>query len=201
LGNISQEANVMKKSIMTALALLVLINTLVSAQVGVGLTAGYPVGYAFAYYDEYGELPSPPPIFWGATVKWKPSALLVDSGVGICGIETVYLLYGYVDLGVAFDLWIFRFGLGGGFDMVSLHVPGYPGYSAIGPSARTSLDIKLGPVTVGASVAFPIDIIAAILGQEDLGSDYDILRYFAGHASLNVTYWYGGSPKVRTKVR
>jgi hypothetical protein len=187
----------MKKTIVFALALLALIASSGSAQVGIGFTAGYPVGYAFYYQANYHELPDPSPIFWGATVKWKHSSLLIDSGIGFWGAGSVNLSYGYVDLGVSLDLWIFRFGLAGGLDMVNISAPGYPSYAEVGPSVKTSLDLKLGPVTAGASAAFPLDVFLAFLRQEDIISSQKFIRIFAGHVSLNVVYWFGDMNKAQ----
>jgi hypothetical protein len=180
----------MKKAVLFALALLAVIAPAASAELGFGLTAGYPVGYAFYYQANYGGLPDPAPIFWGVTVKWKPSGLLVDSGIGYwdAGSSTSFL-YGYLDLGVGLDLWIFRLGLAGGVDVINVSAPGYPSYSAVGLSAKPSLEVRLGPVTVGASMAFPLDIILAVMNQENVMMGDNFLRIFAGHASLYLVYW------------
>jgi hypothetical protein len=188
----------MKKAMRIVLVLLAVIAAPVSAQVGIGLTAGYPVGYAVFYQENYGMLPDPAPLFWGATVKWKPSGVLLESGLGFWTAGSATLTYGYIDLGAALDLWILRLGIAGGIDVVNASAPGYPSESAIGLSAKPSLDLKLGPVTVGVSMAFPIDIIVSILRQEEGGvyAGDNFLRIFAGHASLNVVYWFGSEKKA-----
>jgi hypothetical protein len=189
----------MKRKIVVALVFLAVIAASASgfsapkpAEIGIGLTAGYPVGYAFYYEANYGGLPEPWPIFMGGTLRWKSGAFVAGLGVSYWPAPGVNLIYGYLDAGFAFDLWIFRFGLGGGVDVVNASVPGYPSYSAVGLSAKTSLDLKLGPVTVGVSAAFPMDLVMAALQEEG----FDFFRLFAGHASLNVVYWLGGKSRT-----
>ncbi len=164
-----------------------------SPQVGVGLNVGYPVGFVAFYTDVYGEMDRQP-IFLGATLKWRPSILIIDSGVSFWGYSGTSLMYGYLDLGLSLDLWVFRFGLCGGFDLVNASESGSTGtysYAATGFNARLSLDVKLGRITVGASLAAPIDVLMKVfVDQTGIETFADELRLFAGHASLNIVYWF-----------
>jgi len=200
----------MKKIVVVAVAILALIPASVfgfsapkPSEFGLGLTASYPVGYAFYYQANFGGLPEPWPMFWGATVKWKPGALVLDLGMsywsGFTNFDfwsgTANFIYGYLGAGFALDLWIFRFWLGGSIDVVNVSVPGDSNYSAFGVSAKTSLDLKLGPVTVGVSMAFPLDLLASMLAQGSVYEGDNLFRIFAGQASVNVVYWFGGKRK------
>jgi hypothetical protein len=47
-------------------------------------------------------------------------------------------------------------------------------------------------------MAVPIDVLLTVLvRREGISNSGDLLRLFAGHASLNVVYWFGSSSRAR----
>lgn len=154
------------------------------AETGLGLSAGYPLWAAMMYDAEFDAQA----LFAGAVVRWKPSAFLLDAGVSrwLNG----GLMLAYLDMGVCFDLWVFRFGLGGGIDLVRWSEPGWGSYSELGFNGKLNFDVKLGRVTVGVSALVPIDALLSEYPE-------DRLTIFAAQPMVNVLYWFGSSSKLR----
>jgi hypothetical protein len=190
--------------LIAALILLAAIAASGSAQVGVGITVGYSPGLA----AEMGTSSSienqyPLPLFWGVTLKYKPSLLLIDSGVSFWDFGALY--YAYLDLGLSIDLWVFRIGLSGGLDVVRFNSSQFaydsslPDYYAVGFNGRVSLDLKVEDATVGLSAGIPVDALVNALNHGTLSGPHDGLRLATAQASLNLVYWFGGTGSSRRR--
>ncbi len=193
----------MRKTL-TVLILLTAVAAAASAQVGVGITTAFPPALAAESEPSYGMEPQYTEfLFWGITLRYKPSLLLID--VGVSQWEFGGLLYGYFDLGLCLDLWVFRFALCGGVDVINfspsllLQDPSYQDYHAVGFNAKVSLDVKLGDSTVGLSAGIPLDtLVNALRTYPSLGGAlHDELRLFTAQVSLNFVYWFGGTGSSR----
>jgi hypothetical protein len=190
---------------LAALILLAAVAASGSAQVGIGMTVGYSPALA-AEMDTSSSLENqyPAPLFWGVTLRYKPSLLLIDSGVSFWDFGSLY--YGYLDLGLSIDLWVFRVGLSGGVDVVSVNPsrflddPSLPSYYAVGFNGKVGLDLKLEDATVGLSVGIPVDALVNVLRNNgSLGGTHDGLRLVTAQASLNFVYWFGGTGSSRRR--
>ena len=184
----------------TVLILLTAVDAAASAQVGVGITTAFPPALAAGSEPSYGMEPQYTEfLFWGITLRYKPSLLLID--VGVSQWQFGGLLYGYFDLGLCVDLWVFRFALCGGVDVINfspsrlLQDPSYQDYHAVGFNAKVSLDVKLWDSTVWLSAGIPLDtLVNALRNYPSLGgTTHDELRLFTAQASLNFVYWFGGT--------
>jgi hypothetical protein len=153
------------------------------AETGIGLSAGYPVYVLVDYGFE------PEALFAGVVARWKPSLFLLDAGFAF--LLGGGLTYGFLNAGLCIDLLFLRFALSAGLDFVHY---GEPGWSYLDPglNVRTSLDFKLGPVSLGVSAAVPVDVLIGFLRQEDVSSD---LRVLACQPAVNLIYWFGRSSK------
>ena len=172
----------MKKAVCVALLLLLAATAGVFAEVGVGVSAGYPVYFLMDYGFE------PEAIFAGASMRWRPSLFQLDGGFSL--MLGGGLAYGFLDAGLCFDLLFLRFALGAGVDFVSW-------YSAeLGLNLRTSLDLKFGPVSLGMSGAVPLDALLDLLRGKDISND---LRVLACQPTLNLIFWFGHSSKSRRR--
>jgi hypothetical protein len=176
-----------------------------SAQVGIGMTVGYSPGLAAemdtssSYENQY-----PAPLFWGVTLRYKPSLLLIDSGVSFWDFGSLF--YGYLDLGLSIDLWVFRIGLSGGVDVVNVNLsrllydPSLPNYYAMGFNGKVCLDLKVKDATVGLSSGIPVDaLVNALRNNGSLGGTHDGLRLVTAQVSLNLVYWFGGTGSSRRR--
>jgi hypothetical protein len=146
----------------------------------------------------------PVPLFWGVTLRYKPSALLIDSGVGVW--ELGNLSYGYLDLGLCIDVWAFRIALCGGVDAIIfnpsnfLYDPSLPIYCAVGFNGKVILELKIGDTTVGLSAGIPVDTLVNGLRNNGLsGGTHDGLRLFTAQASLSLVYWFGETGSSRRR--
>ena len=188
----------MKKAL-CATILLVAVVASVPAEVGVGITAGFPPFLAMEM-GSLGDLASIPSLlFWGAALRYRPSLLLIESGVSVW--ESGTLLCAYLNFGLSLDVWVFRLGFSGGVDVINLSVP-LPGisdltnYYAVGFDGRLSLDLKAGDFSFGLSLAIPVDMAVNIILHNGLASGtHDFLRLFTAQAALTATYWYGSSQR------
>ncbi len=178
----------MKKTVVAALLLAALVGS-ASAEVGVGLTAGYPLGYAIYYGGEPGAL-DPQPILMGATLKWKPSLLLIESGANLWTASIGTFISGYLDVGLSFDLWVFRFGVCSGVNLL-YDSPGGRSRTLFGWDGRISMDVKLGHFSVGVSAAYPMELLMEIVVfPYGLWAPTNPRRLLAMQESLNVSYWF-----------
>ena len=189
------------KRTLTVMVLLTAIAAAGSAQVGIGITTAFPPALAAESYDSHDSYGMEPQytefLFWGVTLRYKPSLLLID--VGVSQWELGSLLYGYFDVGLCVDLWVFRFALCGGVDVMNvspsrlLDDPSYEDYHAVGFNAKVSLDLKLGNSTIGLSAGIPVDtLVNALRNGTSTETTHDALRLFTAQASLSYVYWFAG---------
>lgn len=185
------------KNALCAAILLVAVAASVPAEVGFGITAGFPPFLAMQMEDSGSPGIVPLPLFWGAALRYRPSLLLIDAGVSTW--ESGLLLYAYLNFGLSLDLWVFLFGFSGGVDVINLSVPltgisDFTNYYAVGFDGKLSLEVKAGDFSLGLSLAVPVDMVANILLHNgEASGTHDILRMFTAQASLTVTYWLGSS--------
>jgi hypothetical protein len=172
------------------------------AQVGVGVTVSYSAGFALEMETSSMGYQYPVPLFWGVTLRYKPSALLIDSGVSVW--ELGGLSYGYLDLGLCVDVWVFRIALCGGVDAIifspsnSLDDSTLPVYYAAGFNGKVIIELKIGDATVGLSAGIPVDTLVNGLRNNGLsGGIHDGLRIVTAQASLSLVYWFGGTESSR----
>lgn len=191
-----------------SLAVLILLAAIAasgSAQVGFGVTVGYSPGLA-AEMDASSSFENqyPAPLFWGVTLRYKPSLLQIDSGVSVWDFGS--LVYGYLDIGLAIDLWVFRIGLSGGIDVVTFNASQFlydaslSNYYAVGFNAKLCLDLKLDDATIGLSAGIPVDaLVNTLRNNGSLSGTHDGLRLATAQASLNLVYWFGGTGSSRRR--
>jgi len=177
----------MARRVVIAALLLAVVGGAAFAEVGVGLSVGYPLGPALVY--DWGF--EPDFLFVGAVARWKQGAFLLDTGVSGWLLSELRVMCLYLDLGACFDAGVFRFGIAGGIDVVRLSEPGYGSYSELGFNGKLNMDLKIGKVTVGLALLVPIDPLLA----EEPG---DRWTFLAAQPTLNVLYWFGtSSSKLR----
>jgi hypothetical protein len=178
----------MRKAIWLVSLLLLLMATEGFAEVGVGISAAYPI-YLI------GELGfEPQALFAGASVRWKPSWFLLDAGFSFCLAGGLY--YGFLDAGICFDLAILRIGLAAGFDFVRVSMFEYGAYTAPGLNAKVNLDIKIARVSIGVSGTAPLDML---LRGGEVYSEQQELRVLALMPTVNIMYWFGAGTKSKRR--
>jgi hypothetical protein len=178
----------MGKSVMFGFILLLVVAWAGLADTGVGITAAYPM-YFTPVVSDYDFEPSL--IFGGVTLRWKPSALLVD--VGLSFAYHGMLSSSFLNVGACFDLLILRVGLAAGLYLAGICDPDEGSYTVGGLDAKVNLDVKLGRISVGVSALVPPDVLL------DLFSFYydveDDIRIVAGQAAVTVIYWFQSGPR------
>jgi hypothetical protein len=189
---------------LTALILLAALAPSGVAQVGVGVTVGYPAVLAMEMETSSMGYQYPVPLLWGITLRYKPSALLIDSGVSVW--EFGGLSYGYLDLGLCIDVWAFRIALCGGVDAIVFNPSNFqvdtslPVYWAVGFNGKVLLELKIRNITVGLSAGIPVDALVNALRNNGLsGGTHDGLRLVTAQASLSLVYWFGGTGSPRRR--
>ena len=169
----------MRKFIVGALLLMVLA-TPGFAETGIGLSVGYPVWTIIAHDLEFVA----ETLFVGVDFRWKPSLFQLDAGLSKWMVPDSKVTSIYADAGICFDLWVLRVTLAGGFDAVHFGDIGWGPYTDLGLNAKANLDVKIGPVSVGANILVPFDIFR-------LPEPYNHPRVFSAQAMVNVLYWFG----------
>ena len=154
------------------------------AETGIGLSVGYPVWTIIAHDLEFETRT----LFVGANVRWKPSVLQLEAGLSKWMLPDSKITSIYGDAGICFDLWVIRVTLAGGFDAVHFGDIGWGTYTDVGLNAKANLDVKIGPVSVGANILVPFDIFG-------LPEPYYDPRVFSAQAMVNVLYWFETGPK------
>jgi hypothetical protein len=175
----------MNKVVWIGMFLLLIAATGVQADAGLGLSVGYPL----YFIDEFGF--DSQGIFVGINARWKPSLFLLDAGFAVCLAGG--LSYGFLDVGLCFDLLFLRLALAAGFDFVRFSAYGWGSYTDPGINAKVNLDVKLGRVTVGVSGSIPVDMLIGSLND----TMDDDLRLLAVQPTLNVLYWFESSKSHR----
>ncbi len=168
----------MKKIMGLVFLLLLLVSATGFAETGIGVTAHYPIIMGVGGGDP--ELDD----FWvGASLRTKQSILLLD-------LSALYALNGIaaggiLDIGVCFDLFMFRIAVLGGIDLKYYLVDVLERENFYwGPNVKANVDLKLGPVTAGLSGIIPLTRFIS-----DDEHRKDSLLTFAG-VSLNVIFWF-----------
>jgi len=180
----------MKNKLLLVVVVLALVAGVCHAEAGVGVSVSYPLAIALVYDMDFdSEM-----LFAGVAFRWKPSLLLID--VGTSAMLGGGLMYGFLDLGLCFDLAFLRFGLAGGVDFVRFSDSYWGDYTAGGLNAKLNLDIKLGKLTVGASASIPIDVLLEALGGDGVENEF---RLVAAQPSVNVMYWFGRDSRSRLR--
>jgi len=165
----------MKKMLVISVAALLLLAASGFAETGIGVSANYPVFYYF-WGDEEVNFQD---FSVGATIRSKQSILLLD-------VMALYPLRGYgvaglFDVGLCFDLFMFRIAVAGGLDA-------YYSFKSEnfywGPNVKANVDLKLGPATVGLSAVIPL---TTLISDDD--DRRFALLYFAG-VSANLIFWF-----------
>jgi hypothetical protein len=160
----------------------------------IGFVAGYPVGTTF-YMEEAGLSFVSPPIFWGAYIVLplsfgspRSSPFLIDTGLLFWPEAEMSVLR--VDLGLGWDMWIFRTSIAAGVSFVSISDPYYGDYLSWGSDLSVRLGAKLGHLIIGVGLAAPLGAVFRFVTQ-----DWPIVRtwqdeemLFAGQLTASIGY-------------
>ena len=150
------------------------------------------------YGDIYGGSLDPQPLFFGPVARWKYRALYVEAAVRYWPYGALF--HGNANIGLSGDVAFLRLGLSAGLDGILLPQPGSGGIRKSGWNLKTDIDVLLGRIVVGFSVAFPMDMIRNLREYGyALVEPYDELRSYAGQASVNVMYRFDSRRKSNVK--
>jgi hypothetical protein len=164
----------MKKVVVAAVMALLLTSVSGFAETGIGATVYYP-----AFMEKYSGNSPLDHLLVGANLRSKHSILLLDiSGLYELGND---LIMGFGDVGLCFDLFLFRIGVLGGVNVrYSWNFDSF----LWAPNVKADVDLKLGPATVGVSAVVPLPALVL-----DDSEEVATMRGYTG-VSLNVLFWF-----------
>lgn len=153
------------KRLLTILLLLAVVSAIGFAEFGVGVSAYYPL--VETRLDEYPRFDS---YHLGGSFRYKGRLLMADTTLFAKSFRGEgedaglwWLLDAYVDAGVGFDLWILRMAVLAGVnyshsisDFDASVLPDQ--FDGFGMNIRPILELKIGPLAFGGSVAVPVHI-------------------------------------------
>lgn len=168
----------MKKTAWAATFLLLALPAGAHAELGFGLGAAYPLQIA----EQRGL--DPQCILAGVNARWNPAWFLMDAGYAL--LLNGDGRYGFLDLGLCFDIRFLRLGLAGGLFHARWREPSW-WESANGINIKANLDFMIGRLSVGLSGSFP-------LFADEMSLDPWLMTKQIG---LNVFYWIGSRSRRR----
>lgn len=153
------------RRLLAILVLLGLVGVAGYAELGVGVSAYYPL--LESRFDEYPRFSD---YHVGGSFRYKGRLLMADATLFAKSLRgggedagVWWLLDAYADAGVGFDLWILRMGVLAGVnysrsisDFDASLVPSQ--FDGFGMNLRPLLELKIGPIALGGSVAIPVHI-------------------------------------------
>ena len=142
------------KRVLVVLAVLMIVPTIAFAQLGVGPAVFYgsPVLLGQSIDLEEANVEQ---FSFGADVRYR-IGWFQASALGLYSIGDVNSIDMFLDAGVALDLAILTFSVGGGPNLTNNHNGG-PVMTA-GLNARTIVDVKVGPVSAGMSYIMAMNL-------------------------------------------